>query len=336
MIHWGIIGAGNIARRFAKSLAAYSEGRLVAVSCRAKEKGEAFAKEHGVPKVYVGHEALLADAEIDAVYIALPHGLHREWAIRSLQSKKAVLCEKPAVLNAGEMLDIAATAGENGVLFMEAMKTRFVPLYAKVKELIAEGRIGKPERIETSLCNLFSFDPEHPTYHTDPIQGGCLLDEGIYCASWLEDFSEGMPAITDYEGTVEGGVDYYDKAEIKYPNLSGSLTCAFDRAGDRKAVIYGTEGKLVVDELHRPERLTIFEKDSNVPAQDVVLPYVVDDFYGQIVHFSECMNCGKLQSNIMPLSASLRCAQLIDAVRDAKACVDAKLVHTARELNGGL
>lgn len=314
-VRWGIIGAGNIAHRFAKSLAAHPDGQLAAISCRTKEKGDAFAKEFDVPRTYIGHENLLLDDDIDAVYIALPHGLHKEWASHALRSGKAVLCEKPAVLNAAEMMEIADVAHETGMLFMEAMKPRFVPLYGKLKQIIDSGRIGDIERVETSLCNMFSFDPLRPTYHTDKVQGGCLLDEGIYCASWLEDFSEGEPQITDLQGEETDGVEFYINADITYSNISGSLECAFDRSKPRNAVIYGTSGKIVVEDLHRPQKFFIYDKDGDAPTEEIGIPYEVDDFYGEIDHFIRCMLEARTDSNIMPIHASVRCAQLIDIIK---------------------
>lgn len=103
MIRWGILGAGKIAYRFASSLEQEADSVLAAISCRSQEKADRFAQAHPVEKIYIGYEKLLADPQIDAIYLALPHGLHEEWAIRAIQAGKAVLCEKPAALDAGQM-----------------------------------------------------------------------------------------------------------------------------------------------------------------------------------------------------------------------------------------
>ncbi|HIU02269.1 MAG TPA: Gfo/Idh/MocA family oxidoreductase, partial [Candidatus Onthocola gallistercoris] len=143
MINWGILGAGKIALRFAKSLESEPNSRLTAVSCRTQAKADAFAAEHGNCKAYAGHEKLLADPSIDAIYLALPHGLHHEWAIKALTSGKAVLCEKPAALSADQVKEMIHTASHSHRLFMEAMKPRFVPLYGHLKKLLSEGCIGE-------------------------------------------------------------------------------------------------------------------------------------------------------------------------------------------------
>ena len=137
MVSWGILGAGNIAHRFAASLAHVEGARLVAASCRTLQKAETFLGEvphESEARAYAGHEALLADPDVDAIYLALPHEFHHDWAIRALRAGKAVLCEKPAMLNAQEMAEVADVARETGCLFMEAMKPRFVPLYAQIVE----------------------------------------------------------------------------------------------------------------------------------------------------------------------------------------------------------
>ena len=110
MIQWGILGAGNIAHRFAASLAGEPDCRLAAISGRNPEKLKAFSALFGNPVWYTDHQALIDDPQVDAIYLALPHGLHREWAVKALAAGKAVLCEKPAVLHQEEMAQIARTA----------------------------------------------------------------------------------------------------------------------------------------------------------------------------------------------------------------------------------
>ena len=313
MIRWGILGAGKIAHRFAASLRRQPGSILAAISCRSAEKAAAFAALHSVGTAYIGHNALLADQNIDAIYLALPHGLHKEWAVKALEAGKAVLCEKPAALNAGETRSIAGAARSNGTLFMEAMKPRFVPLYPQVKACLASGVIGKVTAIETSYCNAMPFEKMGGTYHTQPGHGGALLDGGIYCASWLEDLLPGAPELVKVYTSVKDGIDHYTDAYLRFSGQSARLECAFDRARPRQAVLRGTNGSIVVEELHRPQTMTVCPDDQ--PPYTVTAAYEVDDFYGQIDHFVRCLEAGKTESDIMPLSASVRCARILDAVR---------------------
>lgn len=137
MVKWGIIGLGNIAARFAKSLQKSNEGILYAVASRNSNKSKKFATNFNAKKAYDNYEDLLNDANIDVVYIALPHDLHKEWAVNSLKKKKGVLCEKPVALCAKEMIEIQKAAIENKAFFMEAMKTRFLPAMEELKKVIS-------------------------------------------------------------------------------------------------------------------------------------------------------------------------------------------------------
>jgi predicted dehydrogenase len=313
MIRWGILGGGNIARRFAQSMEDVSGSRITAVSCRSREKAEDFAGRYSIERAFGSHESLLEDDQVDAIYLALPHGLHCRWAVRALKAGKAVLCEKPAAMSEEEMRLIAGTARECGVLFMEAMKTRFIPAYREVKRRIGEGAIGEVVSVETSLCNAMPFDSARPTYHTDPSQGGALLDVGIYCACYLEDFLRGDPVLKDLKAEFQGGVDFYADAELAFSSGRGRLTCAFDRAEPRRALITGTKGKILVEELHRPRELTVF---TGARKEKVLIPYEVDDFYGEIVHFADCLKKGRKESPVMPFDASIRCARILDRIRE--------------------
>jgi predicted dehydrogenase len=313
MIRWGILGGGNIARRFAQSMEDVSGSRITAVSCRSREKAEDFAGRYSIERAFGSHESLLEDDQIDAIYLALPHGLHCLWAVRALKAGKAVLCEKPAAMSEEEMRLIAGTARECGVLFMEAMKTRFIPAYREVKRRIGEGAIGEVVSVETSLCNAMPFDSARPTYHTDPSQGGALLDVGIYCACYLEDFLRGDPVLKDLKAEFQGGVDFYADAELAFSSGRGRLTCAFDRAEPRRALITGTKGKILVEELHRPREFTVF---TGAGEEKALIPYEVDDFYGEIVHFADCLKEGRKESSVMPFDASIRCARILDRIRE--------------------
>lgn len=323
MIHWAILGAGGIAHRFAASLLHHPDSVLCAISCRSEEKAEAFAARFGVQRRYLSHEALLADPEVDAVYLALPHGLHKEWAVRALQAGKAVLCEKPAALNTEEMEQIAAAARGSGHLFMEAMKPRFVPLYARLCELVGQGAIGKLTGVSASRCSAVDTASLRPgCYLLQPGQGGILLDCGCYCASWLEDWlpaqaleaavCEGAPPLA-VEARLRDGIDVYVRARMQTGSLQAEMECAMDRSKPRIAVLTGTKGRLVVEEMHRPQTAVLYREGQ--PPEKIECPYVVDDFYGELCHFAQCLQQGLPESPVMPLAASVRIARLMDCIR---------------------
>ncbi|MCR5229527.1 MAG: Gfo/Idh/MocA family oxidoreductase [Solobacterium sp.] len=312
-IRFAVLGAGKIAYRFAKSLSASGDCVLTAASGRNPEKISRFADEFHVGRRYVGHDALLADRDIDAVYLALPHGMHREWAVRAMNAGKAVLCEKPAAMNAQEMREIAEVSSERNILFMEAMKPRFVPAMEKI--LFHAERIGEIREISTSLCNEMPFNGTGTsgTYHTDPAQGGVLLDCGCYCASWLEQFCSGRPELKDVQSVFRNGVNYYTDALLQFGSVSARLECAFDRKKERNAVLRGSRGTIIVHELHRPVKFEV--QISGQKTEYYEIPYEVDDFYGEISAFADSLKNGRTSNEKMTPEASVRTAEILDVIQ---------------------
>lgn len=318
MIHFGILGAGNIAHRFAASLAKVEGAELVAASRRTAEKAAAFLAE--VPcapgaRAYGDHEALLADSEVDAIYLALPHDLHHAWALRALDAGKAVLCEKPAMLSEAEAAEVTAAARERGLLFMEAMKTRFVPLHPHVMDAV--GALGPVARVHASLCNdaLASYRTRDTYILGGGPGSGVLLDCGIYCASWLDELLPGEIAVERVDTAFYEGSDVYVDARMTIGGVAAELECACDRARPRQLVVEGERGVLTVDDLHRPQHAEL--RIAGEQARILDVPYEVDDFYGQIIHFCALMRAGALESPKMPHAATLRCARMLDCIRAA-------------------
>lgn len=313
MINWGIIGAGRIAHRFCEALAYDKRAKLVAVSCRSQEKAEAFKAMHPCDKAYGNFQAVIDDSDIDAVYIALPHLYHFEWVKKAILAKKKVLVEKPATMNVAQMEEIKQLANEGQVLFMEAMKTRFVPGYIKAKKLVNEGIIGDLISIKTSFCGRVDYDCN--SYLFDPIQGGCLLDLGIYNISYLDDyFNQALEEVTVICNYHDCGVDNYVNATIKFGDQVGIVECGMDRNSENQAIIEGTLGTMIIKPIHRPLDLRIVLNDGQVI--DHHLEYVHDDFYSEIAHFNDLIETNQTESNIMSLDDSLNCAKILKAVRE--------------------
>ena len=316
MVRYGILGAGNIARRFAASLAHETHAELVAVSRRSEEKAREFLDQNPCvadARSYGSHEALLADPSVDAIYLALPHDLHREWPIAALRAGKAVLCEKPACVNEAEMCEVAEVARVESRLFMEAMKPRLTPTHELVSRMLPD--VGELVRVEATLCNdMLGMVEGTGSYHMTPGPGaGVLLDCGIYCASWIEELCAGEPEVVDVAGATKDGIDVYADAHLRMDGVDVRLECAFDRAKPRTCTIVGTRGRIVVEELHRPQSAQVL-LDGEEP-KELAAPYVVDDFFGEVHHMTELVEQGATESPAMPLEASIRCARILDAVR---------------------
>ncbi|MCH3962113.1 MAG: Gfo/Idh/MocA family oxidoreductase [Solobacterium sp.] len=312
MIQWGIVGAGNIAKRFANSLQYETNACLYAISGRNAEKMKAFQKEHPCEKIYLSHEELLNDPKIDAVYIALPHDMHAEWSIKALQKKKAVLCEKPAAINEAEVQNMTDTAEMDHTLFMEAMKSRFEPAYIRTGELIKDGTIGEILTIKAQIASVFPKEKYASSYLTKPGVGGALLDTGCYCINWLNAYFKGEPEIEILDAVMHDAVEYYADAKLYFKNGTGEILAGFDRRLEPLAEIVGTKGKIIVEKPHRPDKIHLFLNGSETI---IDLPYLHDDFYGQIHHFDTLLQEGRTESDVMSYADSIRNAHLLDAVK---------------------
>jgi predicted dehydrogenase/aryl-alcohol dehydrogenase-like predicted oxidoreductase len=178
-VAWGILGPGRIAGAFARDLPASRTGRLLAVGSRDLAKAQAFAQEHGAERAYGSYEELLADAEVDAVYIATPHPMHAEWAIKAAEAGKHILCEKPLTVNLAETMAVIEAAKEHDVFLMEAYMYRTLPQTKKLVELIRDGAIGQVHQIHSHFA--FGAKPSAGSRAWEPsLAGGGILDVGGY------------------------------------------------------------------------------------------------------------------------------------------------------------
>ncbi|MDH7571262.1 MAG: Gfo/Idh/MocA family oxidoreductase, partial [Armatimonadota bacterium] len=159
-LKWGILSTGRIAGVFAKGLAASTTGELVAVGSRNQASADRFGEEFGLSRCYGSYEALLADPEVEAVYIAVPHPFHAEWAIKAADAGKHILCEKPLTLNYPEAMAVVEAAVRNDVFLMEAFMYRCTPQTAKLVELIREKAIGEVRLIQANFAFHGGWQPE--------------------------------------------------------------------------------------------------------------------------------------------------------------------------------
>jgi len=182
-IRWGILSTGAIARRFGGSLRKSSSGLLSAVASRSLPPAEAFAEALGATKAHGDYSSLIADREVDAVYIAAPHPMHREWAIRCSEAGKAVLCEKPAGMNRTELTEMLAAAKANGVFFMEAFMYRCHPQTLRLRETLRKDLIGPVRMIHATFSYPApNYNPRERRYARE-LGGGSILDVGCYGVS---------------------------------------------------------------------------------------------------------------------------------------------------------
>ncbi|OIH93469.1 Gfo/Idh/MocA family protein [Curtobacterium sp. MCBA15_001] len=207
VLRWGVIGPGVIANDFTSTLHANSDQRVVAVGSRSPERAAAFAARHGVPTAHASYEALVADPDVDVVYVASPHPQHLAHALLAIAAGKHVLVEKPMTTSAADTRTLATAAREAGVLAMEAMWTRYLPGTTVIARLLADGMLGDVQLATVDVgWPHDASDPDDRMF--DPTAGGgALLDAGVY-GHWFARFATGAAVTSRTTGAVsDRGVD---------------------------------------------------------------------------------------------------------------------------------
>ncbi|MCC7146187.1 MAG: aldo/keto reductase [Phycisphaeraceae bacterium] len=267
-LQWGILATGNIAKAFAKGLAASKSSQLVAVGSRDIEKARAFAKEFNVPTAHGSYEALLADPKVQAVYISTPHPQHAQWAIKAAQAGKHILCEKPIGLNHPQAMAIVEAARIHKVFLMEAFMYRCHPQTAKLVELVQSGIIGSIHMIQATFSFRAGPDPNSRLMN-NKLAGGGILDVGCYCTSLSrliagaaadKPFVEPISVVgAGYLGATN--VDEYAAAVLKFPPkdkdsapIIAQVATGVRLNQDNSVRIYGSEGSIVVPNAWIPAR----------------------------------------------------------------------------------
>jgi predicted dehydrogenase len=316
-IRWGILGCGRIARKFASDLRLVQEAELIALGSRNIETAEDFAKEFPAKYIHDGYESLVQNDEVDVIYIATPHSHHYENTILCLNHNKAVLCEKAFAVNtkqAREMIDLAC---KKNVFLMEALWTKFLPHYNKMRELIQEGKIGE---IKSVLVN-FGFKPAPPVPPRlfDPkLAGGTLLDIGIYNV-FIALSVLGKPDLVDAVMTPSSsGVDEQCAVTFKYNNGAiAHLFSTFSTNLATEADICGSKGRVrLTHRFYAPESVIEFYPD-RVDSLEMI-PLEKQEGWGyqhEARHVCECLKNEITESAVMTFADTLLLMETLDAIR---------------------
>jgi len=254
-LHWGVLGTGGIAATFARGLAETETGELVAVGSRTQESAERFGDEHNVLRRHGRYESLLADDGVEAVYIATPHPMHAEWAIKAAEAGKHILCEKPIGLNQAEAMAIVAAAQEHDVFLMEAFMYRCHPQTAKLVELVREGAIGEVRLIQAAFSFNAGESWESRTLKHE-LGGGGILDVGCYCTSMAR-LVAGAAVGKAFDDPVEfkavgkigdeSRVDEWAAASLRFQSGIVAELATGVRVNQENVVwVYGSKGRILV------------------------------------------------------------------------------------------
>jgi predicted dehydrogenase len=312
-IRWGIIGTGDIAKKFARGLQVLPDAELAAIASRKQESADEFAGLFKVSKAYPSYEQLAADNDLDVVYIATPHHLHCANAKMCLEAGRAVLCEKPFAINAQEAQEMAHSASRAKKFLMEAMWTRFIPAVRAAQDWIREGRIGEVRMVQGSFGYRSSGGP---TY--DPAcGGGSLLDVGVYPITLADlAFNGAMPNRITGFAHLAGGID--EQAGFVFGYEGGGLAVMASAVKTRTPSdgwIMGTEAAI---RLHAPfwrtQEISLVKDGETMLAEKY--PLTGNGYNYEAQEVMDCLRAGKLESAAMPLEKSIQVMHILDELRD--------------------
>ncbi len=311
---WGILGPGGIARAFAKDLT-YLEGHTVgAVGSRSLINAQVFANDFG-GTAYGSYEELVNDSTIDAIYVATPHPAHHDNVILALNAGKPVLCEKPFAVNAAEARAMVDAASHNKVALMEAMWARFLPHYAKVREIVASGVLGPILSIHADHGQRLA-DQNIPRLVDPHLAGGALLDLGIYPISFAHMILGNPLSINSSAVMTDKGVDAQTSMIFTYENGAQSvLTTTMIEQTPCRAVVAGLHGWLEIDRtFYNPASMRVILNDGSVTQYPST--YTGHGLREQAESFKRLVQSGKLESEILSWQDTIDIMKTMDAVRE--------------------
>lgn len=314
-IRWGVLAPGGIARDWTAALHARTSSRVTAVGSRSLERAQAFAADFGVTRAHGSYESLVADTEVDAIYVASPHSEHHDHALLALNAGKPVLVEKAFTRNASEAAAVIETARARGLLTVEAMWTRFLPHIDVVRRCLEDGVLGEITTVEADHGQ--QLYPDGPRRMADPaLAGGALLDLAIYPIAFAH-LALGAFTTVRATGTLaETGVDASETVAVLGPGGAiGTLSSTMCAKTPCTAAISGTAARVEIDGwFYQPNTVRLIDPDDREldryesPSREHGLAY-------EAAEFARLLSAGKTESDLLPLDETLQLMRVLDEVR---------------------
>ena len=310
-LRWGILGTGRIAHTFARDLAHLPGSRLAAVGSRSATSAQAMARTFEGCRAHASYAALAADPEVDVVYVATPHTLHRDNSLLCLEQGKAVLCEKPLAINAAQGQEMVAAARESGRFLMEAMWTRCNPVLREVSGRIASGAIGEPRMLQVDFGFRTDFDAKGRLFAPE-LGGGSLLDVGVYCLSLAHHVFGGAPE--ELVGLADIGRSGVDEQAAWVGRWSGGRLALMSSATrsntPQEAVITGSEGRIRIPDFWRANSYLLGKEEHR-------FEQVGEGYHHEAAEVERCLAAGEQQSSLLPLAESIEVLRSMDRLRQS-------------------
>lgn len=310
----GVLGTGSIARTLSLTFNKMDEIEAYAVASRSIEKAESFKNEFKYTKAYGSYEELVSDPQVELVYIATPHSRHYEDMMLCIKNHKPCLCEKAFCVNAKQAKEIKEYANKEKVFVSEALWPRYMPSRKLIDETINSGIIGK--------VNIMTANLAYVIYKIDRLvnpllAGGALLDVGVYGLNFaLSHFGSDIERIETSVKFTDTNVDGMETITLFYKdNRMANLTHSLYSRSDRKGIIYGELGYIVVENINNPNAIKVFNTNDEL-IKEVIIPKQISGYEYEFLECKKCIEEGRIESISMPLDDSVKLMEVTDQIRN--------------------
>ena len=313
---WGILATGRIARSFADNLREVPGAEIAAVGSRSQEAADAFAREYGdAVRGHASYEALVADPDVDVVYVATPHAFHLENARTAFDAGKHVLCEKPLTLNLAEAEAMVAAAAAAGRFLMEAMWMACNPVIREIRDGIAEGRFGTPRQVHADLGFVVKQPPTGRMFNPE-LGGGALLDMGIYPLTFAHLMLGPADSLVATATLSDQGVDLDVALAGRHGQAVSALTASMTSVSPRTASIATDRGRIDLPrDFHHPPYAVWTPLDGEPERVEGSGPVLGTGLGNEAAEVGRCLAEGLRESPLVPHDRTLRLLAQMDDVR---------------------
>ncbi|MDE7323970.1 MAG: Gfo/Idh/MocA family oxidoreductase [Lachnospiraceae bacterium] len=309
----GIMGTGKIAKVMAGTIKKMKNVKCYGVASRSEARAQKFAEEYGIKVAYTSYEEMVLDDKIDLIYIATPHSEHYANMKLCIENGRNVLCEKAFTANAGQAEEILMLAREKGVFVTEAMWTRYMPMLTTIKGIINSGMIGEPTMLTANL----GYHVSDKQRLTDPaLAGGALLDLGVYTLNFAAMiFGKEIESMESSCILTDTGVDACDSITLKYKDgRMAVLNCTMNAVSDRRGVVYGPKGYIVIENINNFESVTVYDAGYR-PGKTIKAPKQITGYEYEVYSCLEAIEKGEKECWEMPHEETLRIMKQMDRLR---------------------
>ncbi|MBR3999271.1 MAG: Gfo/Idh/MocA family oxidoreductase [Clostridia bacterium] len=317
MLKFAVLGTGGIANQFANAVSLVEGAEIVAAASKSAERAAAFAERHGIQKSYGSYAEMLADPEVEAVYVATTHNFHKENIIDCLNAGKHVLSEKPMVLTEADARECFDLAREKNLFLMEAMWTRCLPAMRKACEWIREGRIGEI-RSANSVIGFNAGNNIEGRILNPALAGGAMYDIGVYAIEIVSALMGDLPVdvISSIYKHIVTGVDESASLILMFPHADACIQCMVNGNPKEYTVINGSKGFIEIPASHSVREVRLYGENRAL-VETFEAPYQ-NGFTFEIEEMIACMAAGRITSEINPPEMTISCAMIFDRVLGTK------------------